>query len=233
MNNSRIALITGANKGLGFEVCRQLGQRGFHVFLSARNAAAGARACQQLRHAQLTATFLELDVASLRSVHAAAKTLATQVDHLDVLVNNAGICEDAECSALEIQEDVVRRTLDTNTLGPLWVIRSVLPLLRKSPAARIINVSSGLGALQTMSSGYPAYRISKAALNALTRILAPELAPGIAVNSVSPGWIRTDMGGPNATSSVAEGADSIVWLATEAPHSLTGEFIAERTRAPW
>lgn len=234
MANERTALVTGANRGIGFEVCQQLGRAGFHVFLTARNEAAGSKAAAQLADQGIRADFLPLDVTHPDSVESMVAALRTKTNHLDVLINNAGICEDAELSIFEVDLNLVRRTIETNTLAPLLLIQQMRPLILKSPAGRIINVSSGLGALQQMSSGYPGYRLSKAALNALTRIAAAEFASSqVAVNSVSPGWVRTDMGGPSATSSVEEGADTIVWLATEAPQSLTGQFVADRSPIAW
>jgi NAD(P)-dependent dehydrogenase (short-subunit alcohol dehydrogenase family) len=234
MTHQKVALVTGGNKGIGYEVCRQLATRQFHVFLAARRPTEGTQACAKLQHLGLAASFLQLDVADEQSIRSAVNALRDQTDHLDVLVNNAGICEDAESSILDISPEIVHRTLATNTLGPLWLTQKLWPMLAKSPAGRIINVSSGLGALNEMGSGYPSYRISKAALNAFTRILAAELASKkISVNSVSPGWVRTDMGGPEATNSVEQGADSIVWLATEAPAGLTGQFVTDRKPSAW
>jgi NAD(P)-dependent dehydrogenase (short-subunit alcohol dehydrogenase family) len=218
MSAQKVALVTGANKGIGFEVCRQLGARKFHVFLAERRQEEGLKACGLLQQAGLLVSFLQLDVTDAQSVQLAAEILAREAGRLDVLVNNAGICEDAESSILEVSAEVVRGTLETNTLGPLFITQKLWPLLAKSAQGRIINVSSGLGSLNRMNSGYPSYRMSKAALNAFTRVLAAELrSKGVAVNAVSPGWVRTDMGGPSANNSVEEGADSIVWLAPMPP----------------
>lgn len=234
MSEQTVALVSGANKGIGFEVCRQLVTRRFQVFLTARSFEAGNKACRLLKDAGASVRFVELDVTSPESVQAAAEVVASHTRRLDVLVNNAGICEDPDRSIMDVTPDIFNRTLQTNTLGPLMLTQKLWPLLAKSKAARVINVSSGLGSLSDMSSGYPSYRMSKAALNALTRILAAELASkNVAVNSVSPGWVRTDMGGPGAPSSIQEGADTIVWLATEAPQSLTGQFIGDRKPMAW
>jgi len=154
-------------------------------------------------------------------------------DHLDVLINNAGIMMDGDDAILKVRDDLLRETLETNTLGALRVTRAFVPLLAKSKAPRVINVSSGGGQLTGGADGWsPAYCISKTALNGVTSQLATAL-PKFAVNSVCPGWVRTDMGGGNATRSVEEGADTIVWLATDAPQKLTGKFLRDRKEIPW
>ena len=178
-------------------------------------------------------TFLEIDVADSDSVTNAAREFSSSEDHLDVLVNNAGIIADGDGAILEISDDLFRKTLETNTLGALRVARVFTPLLRKSKAPRVINVSSSSGQLTSGADGWaPAYSISKSALNGVTSQLAAAL-PKFAVNSVCPGWVRTDMGGENANRSVEEGADTIVWLATEAPQDLTGKFLRDRKEIPW
>jgi len=229
----KTALITGANKGIGHEVARQLAAKGFHVFVGARNAKAGHKAAEEIAKKCGKATFLEIDVADNDSVTTAARKFLKIADHLDVLVNNAGIIVDGDDAILQTSDDLVRKTLETNTLGPLRVTRTFVPLLRKSKAPRVINVSSGGGQLTGGADGWaPAYCISKTALNGVTVQLAAAL-PNFAVNSVCPGWVRTDMGGANASRSVEEGADTIVWLASEAPQDLTGKFLRERKEISW
>jgi NAD(P)-dependent dehydrogenase (short-subunit alcohol dehydrogenase family) len=240
----KTALITGANKGIGREVARQLAAKGFHVLVGARNAKAGRKAVEEIGkqgHARSAtalqaggkATFLEIDVADHDSVTNAAREFSDIEDHLDVLVNNAGIIAEGDDAILEISDDLFRKTLETNTLGPLRVTRAFMPLLRKSKAPRVINVSSGGGQLSDGADGWaPAYCISKTALNGVTVQLAAAL-PKFAVNSVCPGWVRTEMGGENASRSVEEGADTIVWLASEAPQDLTGKFLRDRKEIPW
>jgi len=228
----KTVLITGANKGIGHEVARQLAAKGCHVFVGARNAKAGRKAAEKIAKKCGKATFLELDVADSDSVTTAARELSNSEDHLDVLVNNAGIIVDGDDAILEISDDLFRSTLETNTLGPLRVTRAFAPLLRKSKAPRVINVSSGSGQLTGGADGWaPAYSISKTALNGLTSQLSAAL-PKFAVNSVCPGWVRTEMGGENASRSVEEGADTIVWLASEAPQDLTGKFLRGRKEIP-
>ncbi len=229
----KTVLVTGANKGIGREVARQLAAKGFHVFVGARNAKDGRKAAEEIAKQAGKATFLEIDVADNGSVSTAAREFSDIEDRLDVLVNNAGIIVDGDDAILETSDDLVRKTLETNTLGPLRVTRAFVLLLRKSKAPRVINVSSGGGQLTGGADGWaPAYCISKTALNGVTVQLAAAL-PKFAVNSVCPGWVRTDMGGANATRSVQEGADTIVWLASEAPQDLTGKFLRDRKEIPW
>src|SRR5215467_12416944 len=193
----KTVLITGANKGIGREVARQLAAKDFHVFVGARNAKAGRKAAEEIAKQGGTVRFLEIDVADIDSVTTAAREFSGIEDHLDVLVNNAGIIVDGDDAILEISDDLVRKTLETNTLGPLRVTRAFAPLLRKSKAPRAINVSSGGGQLTGGADGWaPGYCISKTALNGVTVQLAAA-GPEFAVNSVCPGWVRTDMGGRN------------------------------------
>jgi len=234
MTTQKTALVTGANKGIGLEIARQLSEFGFHVFLTARKRVAGMKAATLLAKEGSRPSFVELDVSDPASVKRAAKEVAAATDHLDVLVNNAGVLEDGEGDVLKTDPELVQQTIDTNTLGPLRVTQAFWPLLAKSDSGRIINVSSGAGALHDMDTYAPAYSISKTALNAVTRQSAAALkSKGIAVNSVTPGWVRTDMGGAGAPRSVQEGADSAVWLATEAPQDLTGQFIQDRRVITW
>ena len=232
----RIALVTGANKGIGFEVARQLAREGFRVFLGARNEAAGKAAAEKLDREgenQGNVSFLQIDVSQPESIQRAAEEFAGQSDRLDALVNNAAILLDEDKDALIITPALFEITLRTNTLGPLLVSQAFAPLLRKSEAPRIVNVSSSGGQLADGADGWaPAYCISKTALNGVTVQLAAAL-PKFAVNSVCPGWVRTEMGGANATRSVAEGASGIVWLAAEAPQEATGQFWRDRKIIPW
>jgi NAD(P)-dependent dehydrogenase (short-subunit alcohol dehydrogenase family) len=240
----RIALVTGANKGIGFEVVRQLARKGFHVFLGARNEKAGKAAAQKLSHeaeqensgestGRGAVTFLRIDVSRPDSIQRAAEEFSRKSDRLDALVNNAGILLDDDKDILTITPEIFETTLRTNALGALLVSQAFVPFLKKSDAPRIVNVSSGGGQLTDGADGWaPAYCISKTALNGVTVQLAAAL-PKFAVNSVCPGWVRTDMGGSNATRSVAEGASGVVWLAAEAPQNQTGKFWRDRKVIPW
>jgi NAD(P)-dependent dehydrogenase (short-subunit alcohol dehydrogenase family) len=231
MANQKIALVTGANKGIGFEVARQLAAKNFRVLLTARNPEAGREASVRLRG---DAGFLLLDVADDASIYEAAAAFGKGHDHLDVLINNAGIYPDEGVNILSVTREQLVTTFQTNTFGPLRVVQEFLPYLQKSGEARIINVSSGYGAVDGLSADVPSYCLSKLTLNGITIMLHEALRhQRIAINSVCPGWVRTDMGGPNATRSVQQGADTIVWLASEAPSSLTGSFIRDRQKIAW
>ena len=228
----RIALVTGANKGIGFEVARQLARKGFRVFLGARKADAGQSAAKKLS-SDGEVTFIKIDISDPAKIRRAAEEFSKHSDRLDALVNNAGILLDDGKDALSITPEMFETTLRTNALGALLVSQVFVPFLKKSDAPRIVNVSSGGGQLTDGADGWaPAYCISKTALNGVTSQLAAAL-PKFAVNSVCPGWVRTDMGGANATRSVAEGAAGIVWLAADAPQSLTGKFVRDRKIIPW
>jgi NAD(P)-dependent dehydrogenase (short-subunit alcohol dehydrogenase family) len=233
-NPARIALVTGANRGIGFEVCRQLAQLGFTVVLTARDAEK-ARAAAAKLNTTGTVEPAALDVADSRSIERAAAEIARRYDHLDVLINNAGINYDTWETAENADiEGTVAETIRTNLLGPWRICQAFLPLLRKSRAARIVNVSSESGSLAAMGAGPPAYQVTKAALNALTRTLAGELRRAhILVNAVCPGWVATDMGGAGAPRSVDEGAAGIVWAATLPDDGPTGGFFRDGKPLPW
>ena len=231
MEHRKIALVTGANKGIGFEVARTLARLGWRVFLGARNLGAGREAAEKITEGEVTV--LEIDVSHPESVGRAAEVFARHADYLDVLVNNAGILLDEDESALTITPRIFETTLRTNTLGPWLVTQAFLPVLHKSDAPRVVNVSSGGGQLEDGADGWaPGYCVSKTALNGVTVQLAAAL-PKFAINSICPGWVRTDMGGEDATRSLGEGAAGIVWLATEAPQDFTGKFVKDRKVIPW
>jgi len=233
--HQRTALITGANKGIGKETARQLAQQGFAVFIGARDIAKGREAAEELCQEGYEATFIQLDVTDPVSIKTAFGTLSQKADHLDVLINNAGILEDHGEDIVKLNPEMLDRTLKANVTGPIMVTQDALPYLQKSPSGgRIINVSSEAGALHTMSTYAPAYSISKAALNAVTRQFAAALQEQrIVVNCVDPGWVQTDMGGPHASRPVEKGAETIVWLATSAPSTETGKFWHDKQEAAW
>jgi NAD(P)-dependent dehydrogenase (short-subunit alcohol dehydrogenase family) len=218
-------LITGAAKGIGLEIAKELAERGCTVWLTARDAKQGEKAARSLPG---DVRFLRIDVSDQSSIDAAVG----QVSNLDVLINNAAVLLDEDANVLGLQTEIVRATLEANTLGPLRVAQAFVPRLRKSKYPRIINISSGGGQLSEPSTWAPAYCLSKTALNGVTVILSAAL-PDFAVNSVCPGWVRTDMGGSAAPRSVQQGADTPVWLALDAPQTLTGKFLRDREVIPW
>lgn len=229
----RTVLITGSNRGIGLETARQLTRRGYHVILGARDEGKGRKAAESIA-GDGKATVLSVDVSSSEGIQRAASRFGEIADHLDVLINNAAIYPDTGLTILTLPRDRLTETFQTNTSGPLEVTQAFLSYLRRSSAGRVINVSSGYGQLEGLSADVPSYCLSKLALNGLTIMLADALkSDRIAVNSMCPGWVRTDMGGPNATRSVEQGADTAVWLADEAPHELTGKFFRDRKEIPW
>jgi NAD(P)-dependent dehydrogenase (short-subunit alcohol dehydrogenase family) len=230
----RNALVTGANRGIGLEIVRQLAAKGYRTVLSARNGQAAETAASRLRADGLDVVDVLLDVTSLPSIGAARDSLTRQGIALDVLVNNAAILVGESEDVLEAAPDEYRTTLDTNLLGALAVCQAFVPGMVERGYGRVVNVSSEAGQLSTMSTYAPAYSLSKAALNALTRQLAAATrGTGVLVNSASPGWVRTDMGGPGAPLSVEEGADTIVWLATLPATGPTGGFFSKRREINW
>jgi NAD(P)-dependent dehydrogenase (short-subunit alcohol dehydrogenase family) len=228
----KTVLITGANRGIGLETARQLAVRGFHVVIGARSEQHGQTARRQLEGLGKV-SLLVVDVNESQSIAGAASKFAP-IGQLDVLINNAGIYPDEGISILTISREQMVSTFQTNTFGPLEMTQAFVPYLKKSPSARVINVSSGYGQLDGLSANVPSYCLSKLALNGVTIMLSEALQPHrIAVNSMCPGWVRTDMGGASATRSVEEGADTAVWLASEADQKLTGKFFRDRKEISW
>jgi NAD(P)-dependent dehydrogenase (short-subunit alcohol dehydrogenase family) len=237
----RVAVVTGANRGIGFEISRQLARRGYAVILTARDPAKGRAAVRVLAREGLDVTFHQLDVTDAAGIKRFARHLRRKVGRLDVLVNNAGIYLEGGYvddrlpeSIFDESIDKVRLTMETNLYGPYQLCQALIPLMREGGYGRVVNVSSRSGQLSGMGGREAAYRMSKAALNALTRILAAELPGGqVLVNSMSPGWVRSDMGGPKAPKTLAEGADTAVWLATLPNRGPHGGFFRERKPIPW
>ena len=229
----RIALVTGANRGIGREVGRQLAQRGLRVILTARNAPAGQAAADALAREGLPVVFCPLDVSDPASVDAAKSWVEERYGRLDVLINNAAVYLDEHSNIFNVPIDDFTTTLAVNLYGPLYLCRAFVPGMRRRGYGRVVNVSSESGQLSTMGGYTPAYAISKAALNALTRAVAAEAGPSVKVNAACPGWVRTDMGGPHATRSVAEGAAGLVWLATLPDSGPTGGFFRDGRPLDW
>ena len=233
MSHTRVALVTGANRGIGLEVCRQLAVKGLRVILTARDPAKARAAAAGLGTAGdvVAAT---LDVTDLRGARHLADDLASRREHVDVLVNNAAVLVAESQGAIETPLDDIKRTFDTNVFGAISVSQAFAPAMVARKYGRIVNVSSQAGQLASMGTYAPAYSMSKSALNAFTRQLAGATkGTGVLVNSASPGWVRTDMGGPGAPKSVEEGADTIVWLATLPANGPTGGFFSERKPIAW
>jgi len=235
----QVAVVTGANRGLGYETCRQLARRGLRVILTCRDPAKGAAAVAALAQEGLQVSFHPLDVTEDAAIERLAGYVDREFGRLDVLVNNAGVFLDpmatgnpSDSSIFNARTDTIRRTMETNVYGPLRLCQELVPLM--DGHGRIVNLSSGMGQLAEMNGCCPGYRMSKVALNALTRMLADELKEtGIKVNSLCPGWVRTDMGGNDATRSVEAGAETIVWLAMLPDDGPSGGFFRDMQSIPW
>lgn len=228
----KTVLVTGANKGIGYEICRQLLQHDFHVFLTARDKEKGEAATRLLKNNDGQVTFLEMDVSSRESVVNAFNLLKKLTLSLDVLINNAGELFKQDKDILLGDEMLLLRNLQTNAVGPLLTAQVFSSLLKNG--SRIINISSGGGSMHDEVGGWaPYYCISKTTLNAITRQLDFScFIKGVLVNSMCPGWVKTDMGGEGANRTVMHGAETAVWLATakNIPH---GKFIRDKKVIPW
>jgi NAD(P)-dependent dehydrogenase (short-subunit alcohol dehydrogenase family) len=233
MTDGRVAVVTGANRGIGYEVTRQLARRGFTTILGARDLDKGKAAAAALATDGMEVHARHLDVTSPASLDDLAADLEAHFGCCDVLVNNAAVHYDTWQRATNADLDVVAEALATNTVGAWRTTLALLPLLRRSPHGRIVNVSSEAGSLTNMGGGTPAYRVSKAALDAVTRMLAAELRPEhVLVNAVCPGWVDTDMGGPGGRP-VADGAASVVWAVDLPDDGPTGGFFRDGRPLPW
>lgn len=229
----KTTLITGSTKGIGLEIARQLGEKGFSVWISGRNKNAEKDALNFLRKSVSDANFVLMDVTDIDSIQEAYKTVSARTDSLDVLVNNAAVLLDRPLNILEVAPQVAQKTMQTNVMGVLFVTQIFSRLLKAG--SRVINISSLNGQLSSgLRETAPMYCVSKAALNALTiQMNYAFKSRGIIVNSVSPGWVRTDMGGTSADLSVEQGAETPVWLATDAPADKSGLFWREMKEIPW
>ncbi len=236
-----VAVVTGANRGLGLETARQLAKRDIRVIITSRNPGKGEMALDKLQAEGLDVLLHPLDVTSETSVAELGAFIHSRCGRLDILVNNAGVFLDshgseevASASVFTASLETLTTTLKTNLYGPLLLAQELVPLMKQQHYGRIVNLSSGMGQLSEMEGKSPAYRISKTALNALTRILAAETQGyNILVNSVCPGWVRTDMGGPHAERTVDQGAAGIVWAATLPDGGPTGGFFRDGQPIPW
>ncbi|GAL84331.1 hypothetical protein MYP_1559 [Sporocytophaga myxococcoides] len=230
----QVAVVTGANRGIGLEISKRLADLGFTVIFTARDEEKGRKAMNSLLKSGRKLVFFKLDVTDKTDGIRLSQFLEKEYGRVDVLFNNAAILPDENESAVSIDLSLVSKTFETNTVGAFRVAQSVISLMKKNNYGRIINISSGLGALSSMGGGYPAYRISKASLNAITKMLADELSHfNILVNSVDPGWVKTDMGGPNASKTAAQAVDNILWLAQLPDNGPSGKFFRNKEEALW
>jgi NAD(P)-dependent dehydrogenase (short-subunit alcohol dehydrogenase family) len=227
MNNQKIALVTGGNRGIGYAIAQGLIANGHQVIITARSLSKAQQAAEKLQGNVIP---VELDISSDRSIEAAVTTIEQKSDRLDVLINNAGIYPDEGVNILTIERELLNLTFNTNTFGTIRMVQTLLPLLEKSEDARVINISSSYGEIDVLSADVPSYCLSKLALNGATIMLADALqSKGIVVNSMCPGWVKTDMGGASAPRTPEQGADTAIWLATVAPRSETGKFWRDRS----
>lgn len=234
MSIAKTAIVTGANRGIGLEIARQLVQEGVRVVMGSRDPVKGERACASLKAGDLAVSHA-LDVNDTRNVQRFVEFVARNYGAPAILVNNAGAFPESNVALVtDTKTSLWRETFETNLFGAVRLCREVVPLMQRVAYGRIVNISSGLGQLSQMGAGSPAYRVSKAALNALTATLAAEVkGNGILVNSMSPGWVRTDMGGKDAPRGVEEGAETAVWLALLPSSGPTGKFFRDRKPIPW
>ncbi len=236
--SGRVALVTGANRGLGLEIVRQLAALGAATILASRDAAKGARAAAELARAGLDIRPLAMDVDAPASVRRGMEEVLAAHGRLDILVNNAGILLDPEpgstASVLTMTREQLLASFTTNTLAAFHTMQAAIPAMRRQGYGRIVNISSRAGQLDELRSGFPSYRVSKTALNSLTRVTAAEFKDlDIKINAMCPGWLRTAMGGSNAPLGVEDGARTAIWLATLPADGPTGGFFKELKPLPW
>lgn len=234
MQNKQVALVTGANRGIGFELSKQLASMKYKVIMAGRDSKKGTEAVQKLAALGLDASFIAMDVADPDSIRQAASTINETVGRLDVLINNAGVYLDGHMSLLSMDPSVLESTMSTNFFGAYHVLHSFIPLMERRGYGRIINISSEYGAVSEMSSpGVGAYKISKLALNALTQLAAVEVRGDIKINAVDPGWVSTDMGGAAAPRTPKQAAESILWLAAIGSEGPSGKFFRDGKQIEW
>ncbi len=238
MAETRVALVSGANRGIGLEIVRQLSRLGVIAVMGTRDLDKGRASADKLLTEGLEVPVVALDVSDPLGAGLAAGEVYRMFGRCDILVNNAAILIDGpggfEANLQELKGETARDTYETNVIGPVKLTQAILPLMRQQGYGRIVNISSGAGQLTDMGKGFPAYRMSKSALNALTRITAAEVIDlNIKVNSICPGWVKTDLGGPNATRSVEEGASGAVWAASLPDNGPSGGFFRDSKPIAW
>jgi NAD(P)-dependent dehydrogenase (short-subunit alcohol dehydrogenase family) len=233
-HDKQVALVTGGNRGIGYELVKQLALKGYKVILASRDPEMGHEAAQKLIDSNLDVSFVEMDVDNQESINQAASTVNKRFGRLDVLVNNAGVYLDKNEKLLAMDLGILEKTMATNFFGVYHVIRYFIPLMEKQGYGRIINVSSEYGAMSEMSyPGVGAYKLSKIALNGLTRLVASEINSDIKINAVDPGWVSSDMGGQSAPITPKQAAESILWLATIGPEGPNGGFFRDGEQIDW
>lgn len=231
---SRIAIVTGGNRGIGLAICQGLAKLRYHVVLTSRDAVQGEAGAEQIRRQGGDVAYHPLDVSDAESIQKLADFVKKEYGRVDALVNNAAIYNDSGVSVLKVGVDTVRATMETNLYGPLLLCQIFVPLMMRQNYGRVVNLSTDMAILSGMSGRTSAYRMSKTALNALSCILAAEVQGyNIKVNTMSPGWVRTEMGGSGAPLSPEEGADTAIWLATLADDGPSGGFFRDRKVIPW
>jgi NAD(P)-dependent dehydrogenase (short-subunit alcohol dehydrogenase family) len=232
--DKQVALVTGGNRGIGYELVKQLALKGFKVILASRDPKRGHESAQKLKESDLDVSFVVMDVEDQESIRQAAITVNERYGRLDVLINNAGVYLDEYEKLLTMDPSMLEKTMRTNFFGVYHVIYSFIPLMKKQGYGRIINVSSELGAMREMSvQGTGAYKLSKLALNGLTQLVAAEIKGDIKINAVCPGWVSSDMGGPSAPRTPKQAAESILWLATIGPEGPNGGFFRDGKPIGW
>lgn len=232
--NKKVAIVTGANRGIGFETCRQLSQLGIVTILTSRDEAQGRKAVSSLSKASPDLLYHQLDVADRDSITRLRMFVIDKFNRCDILVNNAGVFLDRGVSIFNLEEEILQETIEINSFGALKMSQEFLPLMQAAGYGRIVNVSSAMGSISSMGGGSAAYKLSKLMMNGMTRIMAAEIEQeDIKINTMAPGWVRTDMGGSNAPRSLSQGADTIIWLATLLADGPSGGFFEDRTPAAW
>jgi len=232
--NKQVALVTGGNRGIGYELVKQLALKGFKVILASRDPDLGHEAAQKLKELDLDVSCVVIDVTNQESILQAATRVNELYGRLDVLINNAGVYLEENKKLVAMDPSILEKTMATNFFGVYHVIRSFIPLMEKQGYGRIINVSSEYGAMSDMSyPGVGAYKLSKFALNGLTRLVAAEINGDIKINAVDPGWVSSDMGGPSAPRTPKQAAESILWLATVGSEGPNGGFFRDGQQIEW
>ncbi|HDR8196694.1 SDR family oxidoreductase [Bacillus thuringiensis] len=230
----KVALVTGGNRGIGYELVKQLALNGYKVILTSRDPKMGQDALQKLKELNLDVSLLVMDVENQKSIYHAATMVEKEYGRLDILINNAGVYLEQNDHLLNMDPSVLERTMNTNFFGVYHVIRYFIPLMEKKGYGRIINVSSEYGAMDAISNqGVGAYKLSKFALNGLTQLIAAEIKGDIKINAVDPGWVSSDMGGPSAPRTPKQVAESIFLLATIGPEGPSGKFFRDGKQVSW